>query len=161
MCRHLAYVGPAVPLADVVTAQPGGLYEQSWAPRRLRHGTVNADGFGIGWYPYTGTDGSPARYRRAVPIWADANLPDLARTIRSGMVLAAVRDATPGTSQDEAAAAPFAGDRWLFSHNGAIRDWERLPDDLGVRVDAADLLGLEARCDSALLWALVLHRLRA
>ncbi|MEU1699821.1 hypothetical protein ABZ748_12285, partial [Streptomyces pseudogriseolus] len=50
MCRHLAYVGPAEPLGALLTGPPHGLYRQSWAPRRQRHGTVNADGFGVGWY---------------------------------------------------------------------------------------------------------------
>ncbi|PLW72317.1 class II glutamine amidotransferase, partial [Streptomyces sp. DJ] len=50
MCRHLAYLGPAVALREVVTDPPHSLLRQSWAPRRQRHGTVNADGFGVGWY---------------------------------------------------------------------------------------------------------------
>lgn len=160
MCRHLAYLGPPATLADLVTRPPGGLYEQSWAPRRQTHGTVNADGFGLGWY--LPPDGEPpARYRRAVPVWADPNLPDLARAVRSTAVLAAVRDATPGTAQDETAAAPYVDGRWLFSHNGSVGDWQRLPADLGEVLDAGELLGLEARCDSALLWALLAPRLRA
>ncbi|MEV6109717.1 ergothioneine biosynthesis protein EgtC [Streptomyces sp. NPDC051940] len=151
MCRHLAWLGSAPrSVAELVVRPPHGLYEQSWAPRHQRHGTVNADGFGIGWYP---PSGPPARYRRAVPVWADGNLPDLARTIRTTAVLAAVRDATPGTSQDETAAAPFASGPWLFSHNGAVPEWERLPDDAGLPLDSAQLLRLEARCDAALLWA--------
>jgi len=175
MCRHLAYLGPPVSLADVVTRPANGLYEQSWAPRLQRYGTVNADGFGLGWYPYQSpfrqqgahpdeeaeagaeaeTPQAPARYRRAVPVWADPNLPDLTRAVRSTAVLAAVRDATEGTAQDETAAAPYAHGRWLFSHNGAVQDWEALPDDLGARLEPRELLGLEARCDSALLWALL------
>jgi dimethylhistidine N-methyltransferase/ergothioneine biosynthesis protein EgtC len=159
MCRHLAYLGPPRTLAEVVTAPPHGLYQQAWAPRRQAHGTVNADGFGIGWYP-EGTD-EPARYRRAVPIWADPNLPELARTIRSGAVLAAVRDATEGTGPEESAAAPFRDGPWLFSHNGAVPEWTRLPAALGTEApDAATLLSLEGRCDSALLWALTVRRLR-
>ena len=180
MCRHLAYLGPPVPLARLLTEPPRGLYEQAWRPRRQRHGTVNADGFGVGWYPPTadggaehgssgpaaaGPDGGappsddavrPARYRRAVPMWADENLADLLRTVRSGAVLAAVRSATAGTTQDESAAAPFRDGRWLFSHNGAVPDWTRLPTSL----PAAELLSMEARSDSALLWAMALHLLR-
>lgn len=160
MCRHLAYFGRSLPLADLVTGPGRGLYEQSWAPRRQRYGTVNADGFGIGWYPEP--DGTPpARYRRSVPIWADPNLPDLTRSLRSHAVLAAVRDATPGTAQDETAAAPYGAGDWLFSHNGAVPDWQRLPADLGLRPDAEELLALESRCDSALLWFLLLRGLRA
>lgn len=159
MCRHLAYVGRGLPLADLVTAPGQGLYEQSWAPRRQRHGVVNADGFGLGWYPEP-AGSPPARYRRSVPIWADPNLADLLRTLHSGTVVAAVRDATPGTAQDETAAAPYSAGDWLFSHNGAIPGWQRLPQDLGVSADAEDLLTLESRCDSALLWYLLLRGLR-
>ena len=161
MCRHLAYLGPPRSLARLVLDPPRGLYEQSWAPRRQTHGVVNADGFGLGWYP-PGGGGEPARYRRAVPIWADPNVPELTRAIRSGAVLAAVRSATAGTAPDEAAAAPLRDGRFLFSHNGAIPDWTRLPADLGDEsgLDPAALLSLEARSDSALLWALIAVRLR-
>ena len=118
MCRHLAYAGPPVSLKSLLIDPPYGLYRQAWAPRMQRHGTVNADGFGIGWY--ASGDPVPARYRRAVPIWGDPSLPDLARVTRSSAVLAAVRDATVGTALGEAAAAPFASGSWLFSHNGLL-----------------------------------------
>jgi glutamine amidotransferase len=72
-----------------------------------------------------------------------------------------VRDATEGTAQDETAAAPYADGRLLFSHNGAVRDWERLVEDLDEPMEAAGLLALEARCDSALLWGLLTRRIRA
>ncbi len=81
MCRHLAYLGPPATLRSVLIDPPHGLYRQSWAPRRQRHGTMNADGFGIGWY--ADGDPVPARYRRGIPIWGDPSLPDLARVTRS------------------------------------------------------------------------------
>ena len=132
MCRHLAYLGPPVPLREVLTDPPHSLYRQSWAPAMQRHGTVNADGFGVGWY--ADGDPVPARYRRAVPIWGDPSLPDLARVTRSGAVLAAVRGATPGTALGEAAAAPFGSGPWLFSHNGVLR---RMAFVGGARVRSA------------------------
>src|ERR1700734_955059 len=113
MCRHLAYLGPQATLRSVLTDPPYGLLRQAWAPRQQRHGTVNADGFGIGWD--AAPDPVPARYRRAGPIWGDPSLPDIARVTRSGAVLAAVRSATAGTALGEAAAAPFVHGPWLFS----------------------------------------------
>ena len=179
MCRHLAYLGPPTSLRSLLTDPPHSLYRQAWAPRLQRHGTVNADGFGIGWY--AAADPVPARYRRAVPIWGDLSLPDIARVTRSGAVLAAVRSATEGTALGEAAAAPFGAGPWLFSHNGLLDGW---PGSAAVIADrapapggsaggppvtgsppqpsgAAVLLSLEAMVDSAFLWALVLGRLRA
>ena len=157
MCRHLAYLGPPATLRSVLLDPPHGLQRQSWAPRRQRHGTMNADGFGIGWYAEG--DPVPARYRRAIPIWGDPSLPDLARVIRSGAVLAAVRNATPGMAAGEQAAAPFASDQWLFSHNGVLEGW---PDSAAAHAPSArTLLSLEAMVDSAFLWQLVLEWLQA
>jgi glutamine amidotransferase len=79
---------------------------------------------------------------------------------RSGAILAAVRDATPGSAPGAAAAAPFAWGRWLFSHNGRVDGYPQAAAGLAGTLPAATLLGLEARVDSALLWALVVDRLR-
>ena len=119
---------------------------------------MNADGFGVGWY--APGDPEPARYRQAGPMWADESFADLARVTRSGAILAAVRDATPGSASGAAAAAPFRSGRWLFSHNGTIDGYPESAAGLAGTLPAGTLLGLEARVDSALLWALVVHRLR-
>ncbi|CAL9356196.1 MULTISPECIES: ergothioneine biosynthesis protein EgtC [unclassified Streptomyces] len=159
MCRHIAYVGPEQPLGALLAEPPHALYRQSWAPRRQRYGTVNADGFGVGWY--ADEDPVPARYRRAGPIWADQSFADLARVVRTRALLAAVRDATLAGADAEAAAAPYASGRWLFSHNGAVKGWPGSLAALSRSLPPEDLLSLEARNDSALVWALVLARLRA
>ena len=159
MCRHLAYLGKPVTLQSLIIDPPHGLRVQAWAPRRQRHGTINADGFGVGWYAEG--DPAPARYRRAAPIWADPSFADVARVTRSRAVLAAVRSATEGTEPGAAAAAPYAAGRWLFSHNGAAPGWPDSLAGVAAQLPADDLLGLEARCDSAVIWALVLRRLRA
>jgi glutamine amidotransferase len=160
MCRHLGYLGPPVPLKGFLFDPPHALAIQAWAPRDMRGGgTINADGFGAGWYPPGG--GAPVRYRSAMPIWTDSALPALAATTSSGALLAAVRSATVGMPVTESAAAPFTDGRWLFSHNGVVRGWPGtlagLADDLPVE----DLLTLDAPTDSAALWALVRARLRA
>ncbi|MGW6873592.1 ergothioneine biosynthesis protein EgtC [Streptomyces xanthophaeus] len=159
MCRHLAYVGPPVALGRLLSEPEHSLVRQSWEPRRQRYGTVNADGFGVGWY--APGDPVPARYRRAGPVWGDLGFADLARVVSSGAVLAAVRDATWAGADGEAAAAPFADGPWLFSHNGAVRDWPDAVAPLASGLPPAELLRLAARTDSAFVWALVLRRLRA
>ena len=96
MCRHLAYLGPAGHAGRAALDPPHGLDRQAGQPRPAAHGTVNADGFGVGWY--AAGDPEPARYRRAGPIWADRSFADLARVTRTRRVLAAVRSATPGSA---------------------------------------------------------------
>jgi glutamine amidotransferase len=74
-------------------------------------------------------------------------------------VLAAVRCATAGTDPGTAAVAPFASGPWLFSHNGVLAGWPAAAAGLAATLSAGSLLELEARVDSALLWALVRRRL--
>lgn len=158
MCRHLAVVGPPASIGSAVVDPPHSLFRQAWQPRRQQHGTVNADGFGVGWY--APGDPRPARYRRTGPMWADPSFADLARVVHTGALLAAVRDATVPSADGEAAAAPFADGPWLFSHNGAVPGYPESVLPLASQVPAEELLRMEARCDAAFLWAHLAHRLR-
>jgi glutamine amidotransferase len=145
MCRHLAWLGRPRTLADLVLEPPSSLLVQSWAPRRQRYGTVNADGWGVGFYVPGRAE--PARWRSARPLWGEASFASVAPALSSGCVLAAVRSATPGMPIEEGAAAPFADGRWLLSHNGRV--------DRAVLPPAREA---ESVCDSALLAALVFAR---
>ncbi|HLN79214.1 MAG TPA: ergothioneine biosynthesis protein EgtC [Nocardioidaceae bacterium] len=157
MCRHLAYLGPPVAVSDVLLTPRHSLLEQTWAPADMRgSGSVNADGFGFGWYD---GPGDALRYRRAVPMWADGSLPDLARTVRTTVLVAAARNGTVGMPVTETAVAPFHHGRWLFSHNGIVAGWPSSVERLAADLPTVDLLRLEAPTDSALLWALALRRL--
>jgi gamma-glutamyl hercynylcysteine S-oxide hydrolase len=159
MCRHLAYLGPPVSLREAIIDPPYGLYRQAWAPKMMRgSGTMNIDGFGAGWY--ADGDPVPARYRNSGPIWADPSFADLTRVTRSRALLAAVRDASAGTEPSPSAASPFGADHWLFSHNGALVGWPGTAAGLAATLSPLELLNLDARVDSALLWALTLKRLR-
>jgi len=161
VCRHLAYLGPPTTLAALVLEPSHGLLRQSYAPADMRGGgTVNADGFGVGWYP-AAADVDAVRYRSAAPLWSDGVFADLARVTTASAVLAAVRSGTVGMPVTAAAAAPFAEGRFLFSHNGVVRGWPSSVAALAAELPVTDLVTLDAPTDAALLWALVRHRLRA
>lgn len=142
MCRHLAWLGAPRTLADLLLDPPSSLLRQSWVPRRQRHGRVNGDGWGVGWWSAAAP--TPARWRSATPIWAHASLGSVARHVSSTCIVAAVRSATPGMPADETACAPFGRDEWLLSHNGRV-DRSLLPP--------AAWQGAESVCDSAVLAA--------
>lgn len=150
MCRHLAWIGPPATLDALVSGPPHSLARQAWAPRRQSHGTMNVDGFGVGWY--VGSRPEPVRYRRAQPLWTDVSFASLAPTIATGCALAAVRSASEGTSPDESCAAPFTHERWLFSHNGRLADWPRARRELLAAT--FDVPEAAAAVDSALLFGL-------
>jgi glutamine amidotransferase len=145
MCRHLAWLGRPRSLAALVLEPPSSLLVQSWAPRRQRYGTVNADGWGVGFYVPGHPE--PARWRSARPLWAEPSFASVAPMIESVCVLAAVRSATVGMPLEESAAAPFTDGRWLLSHNGRV--------DRSVLPPVRDA---ESTVDSALLAALVFGR---
>jgi gamma-glutamyl hercynylcysteine S-oxide hydrolase len=145
MCRHLAWLGRPRTLASLVLEPPSSLLVQSWAPRRQRHGTVNADGWGVGFYVPGRAE--PARWRSARPLWGDTSFASVAPVISSGCVLAAVRSASAGMPVEETAVAPFTDGRWLLSHNGLV-------DRAVLRATPA----AESTVDSALLAALVFAR---
>jgi len=157
MCRHLAYVGPPVTPVDWLLDAPNSLLRQSWAPQRQTHGVVNADGFGLGWYPTA--EAEPIRHRGATPVWQDETFAELARSQPASCLLASVRSATAGTGFGAAAAMPFRHGRFLFSHNGALAGWPEAAAPLAAGLDVVRLLRLDAPTDAALLWALVAEML--
>jgi gamma-glutamyl hercynylcysteine S-oxide hydrolase len=143
MCRHLGWLGEQVAVSSLVLDQPYGLAVQSYSPRRQKHGLVNADGWGVGFYDH----GVPRRWRSAAPLWGDASFASVAPALRSGCVVAAVRSATVGMPIEPSASAPFTDGQWLLSHNGRV-DRSVLP------LSAA----AESVVDSALLAALIFER---
>lgn len=159
MCRHIAYAGTPVSLAELLYEPPHSLLEQSYAPRLNRGNRLNADGFGAGWYVEGRAE--PVRFRRAQPMWTDASFADIAPAITTGCLLAAVRSATVGFPVDESGAQPFRAGPWLFSHNGRIDDFARI--EVKLRELAGEEWPPDARApvDSAPLFALAVRRWRA
>ncbi len=157
MCRLAAYLGPDITLADFLIAPVHGLMEQAWRPREMLHGTLNADGFGIGWHT---ADDEPAVYTSPMPIWSDTNLPHLGRALQSNLWLANVRSATPGLAVNQANTQPFYDKRWLFMHNGMLQDFvvylrPLMRSFLSPHVEA----GVVGNSDSEYLFAVLRHLL--
>jgi glutamine amidotransferase len=145
MCRHVAWLGEPRTLSSLVLEPEHSLLVQSYAPRRQRHGRINADGWGVGFYA-EGRE-RPAQWRASRPIWHDASFASVAPTIATRCAVAAVRSATVGMPIEDSAVAPFTDGRWLLSHNGRI-DRSTLPQGLAA----------ESACDAAMVAAFVFER---
>jgi gamma-glutamyl hercynylcysteine S-oxide hydrolase len=143
MCRHLGWLGREVSVSSLVLDPPQGLRVQSYAPRRQKHGLLNADGWGVGFFDGT----TPRRWRSVAPLWGDVSFGSIAPALRSHCVVAAVRSATVGMPIEASAAAPFTDGQWLLSHNGVV--------DRGV---LSTCQGAESICDSAILAATLFER---
>ncbi len=143
MCRHLGWLGAPTPISALVLEPPNGLLVQSYSPRRQKHGLLNADGWGVGFFA-----GEQARrWRSAAPLWGDASFASVAPALSSGCVVAAVRSATVGMPVESTACSPFTDGRWLLSHNGVV--------DRSVLPPAPRA---ESVVDSAVLAALIFDR---
>src|SRR4028118_154519 len=115
MCRLLGYLGSPILLDYLLDKPEHSLIVQSYQPREMTSGVVNADGFGIGWY-HSQRDTDPFTYKSLLPIWNDVNLPNLSRYIESGCVIANIRSATSGQGVDLNNSHPFRNGRILFTH---------------------------------------------
>ncbi|BCO33856.1 ergothioneine biosynthesis protein EgtC [Mycobacterium heckeshornense] len=143
MCRHLGWLGREVTVSSLVLDPPHSLRVQSYAPRRQRHGMMNADGWGVGFF-----DGAtPRRWRSTAPLWGDVSFDSVAPALRSHCVVASVRSATVGMPIEISATAPFTDGRWLLAHNGAV-DRAALPNPASA----------EPVCDSTILAELIFTR---
>jgi gamma-glutamyl hercynylcysteine S-oxide hydrolase len=122
MCRLAAYLGPAISLQQFLIDPPHSLYRQSREPWELKYAKLNADGFGFGWFDPAG---QPAVYTNSAPIWTDANLPALARSLHQTLWIAEVRSATAGSPVHPLNTPPFSDGQRLFVHNGFITDFHQ------------------------------------
>src|SRR3954466_14569148 len=132
------YTGAALRVGEIVSAPAHSLVLQSYRPREMQSGTVNADGYGAAMWLDDGVP-EPAVYRTAAPIWADPNQGWMNERLKTRALLAAVRSATPGIGFELHNVQPFARGRVAFTHNGFITGFQQ-----GVRRLVCDSLDVPA-----------------
>jgi len=121
MCRWLAYQGEDAPLAPLIYGGEHSLLRQSWAPRELLSGSVNADGWGVVWW----AEGAPRRLAGSRPLWQEEGLQDVLEVTRSRCALAALRNTTPGIPGDSSGTPPLVREGWGFVLNGYVPGFRR------------------------------------
>jgi len=127
------------------------LVNQSYDARHAET-TTNGDGFGLGWY---GTGEGPAVYHSVAPAWNDRNLKELARHIEAPVLFAHIRASTGGAIQ-QTNCHPFRHGRWLWMHNGLIREFGAVKRDLAFAVDPSLYAQIEGSTDTELFFYLAL-----
>ena len=151
MCRWLAYSGSPVLIKELLLEPQHSLIDQS-LHARLGAETTNGDGFGIGWY---GVGETPGVFHSVEPAWNNRNLRDLAGHIRSPLVFAHIR-ASSGSPVQQTNCHPFRHGRWLWMHNGVLRDFPRVKRELVLAVDPSLYPQIEGSTDSEVFFFLAL-----
>jgi predicted glutamine amidotransferase len=151
MCRWLAYSGTPVLLEELLFKPKHSLIDQS-LHSTMGAETTNGDGFGIGWY---GEGDTPGTFHSVEPAWNDRNLKDLAGHVRSGLVFAHIR-ASSGSPVQLTNCHPFRHGRWLWMHNGVIRDFPRVKRELVLAVDPELYPQIQGSTDSEVFFFLAL-----
>ncbi|ELR99140.1 ergothioneine biosynthesis protein EgtC [Gloeocapsa sp. PCC 73106] len=160
MCRLLGYLGPRVQLHQLLYQPQHSLIVQSYQPREMTAGLLNADGFGLGWYHPDKHEEPPYIYKNTVPIWTDINLPHLSRYVDSPCLLGYVRSATPPLAVDFSNCQPFSYRQILFVHNGFIHNF-RTSLYRPIRDSLSDEIYqlIQGSTDSEHIFALVMQQL--
>jgi predicted glutamine amidotransferase len=151
MCRWLAYSGSPIRLEELLYKPAHSLIDQSMHAR-LGATTTNGDGFGVGWYV---DGGAPGVFRAVGPAWSDGNLRELAGHVASPLFVAHIRAST-GTAVQQTNCHPFRHGRWLWVHNGLIRDFPKVKRDLVLAVDPSLYPAIEGSADSEVMFFLAL-----
>jgi predicted glutamine amidotransferase len=152
MCRWLAYSGSPILIEALLYRPEHSLIDQS---RHARMGveTTNGDGFGVGWYEPDAE--APAVFRSIEPAWNDRNLREVASHVRSPLFLSHIRAST-GTAVQQTNCHPFRYGKWLWVHNGLVRDFHLVKRDLSLAVDESLYPYIEGSADSETLFYLAL-----
>ncbi len=152
MCRWLAYSGTPVLLESLLYEPEHSLIDQS-LHARMGVETTNGDGFGVGWFgPEMRT---PAVVREIGPAWSNRSLREIAGHVRSPLFFAHIRAST-GSAVQQTNCHPFRHGRWMWMHNGAVEDFDRVRRDLALAVDPALFTRIEGSTDSELMFFLAL-----
>ena len=151
MCRWLAYSGTPVRIEELLYTPKHSLIDQS-LHSTMGAETTNGDGFGIGWF---GVGDTPGVFHSVEPAWNDRNLRELAGHVESPLVFAHIR-ASSGSPVQQTNCHPFRHGRWLWMHNGLIRDFHRLKRELVLAVDPELYPAMEGSTDSEVFFFLAL-----
>lgn len=162
MCRALSYLGPPVPIRDLLYQPDSSLIRQSIDPRHLH--MLNLAGFGMmSWNAADAEPDEPLVYRTTtVPVY-DANLASLARKLETTCLLAHVRGVAyrPDAGFGDQNLHPFRypGARIALAHNGDLAGFSRMKSALHARLAPSIAPHIRGTTDSEWLYALFLSQL--
>ena len=162
MCRVLAYIGPEIPLENLLLKPENSLINQSLDPELHPHLQLAGWGFGA-WSEHLLKPDEPLLYHRPKAAFYDDNAEGIIPSLQASTLLAHVRAAAYDSSvvQADENCHPFSfdGTSWIIAQNGALPNWRILQRELLPHCEDRYLKQMEGTTDTEFLYALLLSLL--
>lgn len=162
MCRVLAYIGPELPLEDLLIKPANSLINQALDPER--HPELQLAGWGFGaWGEHLLKPEKPLIYRRGMAAFYDDNSDGIIPSLQASTMLAHVRAAAYDTknvlADENCHPFSFEGSPWIFAQNGYLPGWQLLQRELLAHCKDEFLKQMRGSTDTEFLCVLLLSLL--
>ncbi|MDP3966901.1 MAG: class II glutamine amidotransferase [Nocardioides sp.] len=162
MCRILAYIGPEVPLENLLLKPENSLVNQTLDPEG--HPLLQLAGWGFGaWSDHLLKPEAPLIYRRPMPAFYDDNAEGIIPSLQASTLLAHVRaaDYHAGTVLADENCHPFSYQEtpWIVAQNGDLPNWILLQRELLRHCKDKYLEQMRGTTDTEFLYVLLLSLL--
>ncbi|SDT15962.1 glutamine amidotransferase [Nocardioides scoriae] len=162
MCRVLAYLGPEIPLEDLLLKPRNSLVNQTLDPERHPQLQLAGWGFGI-WSEHLLKPDVPLIYRRPVAAFYDDNVEGIVPHLQVSTLLSHVRaaDYDAGAVLADENCHPFCytGTPWIVAQNGDLPHWKLLQRELLQHCRDEFLEQMTGTTDTEFLYVLLLSLL--
>ena len=164
MCRVLAYIGPDIPVEDLLLKPENSLINQTLDPER--HPELQLAGWGFGaWSEHLLKPEKPLIYRRPMAAFYDDNVEGMIPSLQASTLLAHVRAASynAGCVLADENCHPFSytGTPWIIAQNGSLPHWQILQRELLAHCKDEYLEQMSGTTDTEFLYVLLLSLLKS
>lgn len=161
MCRVLAYLGPSLPVADLLLRPANSLVHQSFDPKYKDLLQLSGSGF-ASWEQGSLHEREPLLYKSATPPRSDPELRAICGSAFTTALLAHVRAVKAGNHApvDTRSCHPFIypGYRLALAHNGELPGWPELRDDILEASRPEVVANLAGPTDTEALYCLLMSQ---
>lgn len=162
MCRVLAYIGPEIPLENLLLKPENSLINQTLDPER--HPELQLAGWGFGaWSEHLLKPEEPLLYRRPMAAFYDDNAAGIVPSLQVSTLLAHVRaaayDSVVVLADENCHPYSYTGTPWIVAQNGDLPNWKLLQRELLQHCKDQYLEQMRGNTDTEFLYVLLLSLL--
>nr|WP_255669746.1 class II glutamine amidotransferase [Aeromicrobium wangtongii] len=162
MCRVLAYIGPEIPVENLLLKPENSLVNQTLDPERHPQLQLAGWGFGI-WSEHLLKTDEPLLYHRPMAAFYDDNVAGIVPSLQASTLLAHVRAADYNSAavlaDENCHPFSYQGTPWMIAQNGDLPNWKLLQRELLQHCKDEFLKQMRGTTDTEFLYVLLLSLL--